>query len=50
MRHKSEAFEKFQEYKTKVEKYLGIHIKQLRYDQVGEYLYGEFKSYLVKKG
>ena len=44
MGHKSEAFEKFQEYKVEVEKQLGIHIKQLRSDRGGEYLYGEFKS------
>ena len=50
MRHKSEDFEKFQEYKVEVEKKLGIHIKQLRSDRGGEYLYGEFKSYLGKDG
>ena len=48
MRHKSEAFKKFQEYKA--EKQLGIHIKQLLFDQGGEYLCGESKSYLAKNG
>ena len=37
MRHKSEAFEKFREYKAKVEKQLGVHIKQLRFDRGNEY-------------
>ena len=32
MRHKSEAFGKFQEFKAKVEKQLGLCIKQLRSD------------------
>ena len=50
MHHKSETFEKFREYKTEAEKQLGIHIKQLRSDQGGEYLSGEFKSYLAKEG
>ena len=30
MRHKSEAFDKFREYKAEAEKKLGVHIKQLR--------------------
>ena len=50
MSHKSEAFEKFREYKAKVEKELGIHIKRLQFDQGNEYLFGEFKSYLAKEG
>ena len=50
MCHKYEAFEKFREYKAKEKKKLGFHIKQLQYDRGGEYLYGEFKSYLAKEG
>ena len=50
MRHKSEAFEKFQEFKAEAEKQLGLCIKQLQSDQDSEYLFGEFKSYLAQKG
>ena len=50
MRHKSEAFGKFQEFKTEAEKQLGLCIKQLRSDRGGEYLSGEFKSYLTQEG
>ena len=32
MRHKSEAFEKFREYKVEAEKQIGVYIKQLRSD------------------
>ena len=49
MRHKSEAFDKFQEYKAEVEKQLGVHIKQLRSDRGSEYLSREFKSYLAQE-
>ena len=50
MRHKSEAFDKFREYKAEAEKQLGVHIKQLQSDRGGEYLSGEFKSYLAQEG
>ena len=50
MHHKSEAFDKFREYKAEAEKQLGVHIKQLRSDRGGEYLSGEFKSYLAQEG
>ena len=50
MCHKSEAFDKFREYKAEAEKQLGVHIKQLRSDRGGEYLSGEFKSYLAQEG
>ena len=50
MRHKSEAFDKFREYKAEAEKQLGVHIKQLRSDRGGEYLSGEFNSYLAQEG
>ena len=50
MRHKSEAFDKFREYKAEAEKQLGVHIKQLRSDRGSGYLSGEFKSYLAQEG
>ena len=50
MCHKSEAFDKFREYKAEAEKQSGVHIKQLRSDRGGEYLSGEFKSYLAQEG
>ena len=50
MRHKSEAFDKFREYKAEEEKQLGVYIKQLRSDRGGEYLSAEFKSYLAQEG
>ena len=46
MRHKSEAFEKFKEFKAKVENYRGKSIKSLRSDHGGEYLLGEFRQFL----
>ena len=50
MCQKSETFDKFQEYKAEAEKQLGVHIKQLRFDRGGEYLFGEFKFYLTQEG
>ena len=38
MKYKSEAFEKFKEFRTEVEKQLGRSIKTLRSDRGGEYL------------
>ena len=38
MKYKSEAFEKFKEFKSEIEKQLGRSIKSLRSDQGGEYL------------
>ena len=49
-RQKSETFNKFREYKAGAEKQLVVHIKQLRSDRGGEYLFGEFKFYLTQKG
>ena len=40
MRHKSETFEKFRQFKYKTKKRLGKNIKALRSDQGGEYLSG----------
>jgi Reverse transcriptase (RNA-dependent DNA polymerase)/Integrase core domain len=50
MRHKSEAFDKFKEFKTEVEKQLGKSIKALRSDRGGEYLTTEFLDHLVESG
>ena len=44
LRHKSESFEKFKEFKDEVEKQLGRSIKTLRSDRGGEYLSLEFKN------
>jgi hypothetical protein len=49
MRHKSESFEKFKEFKTKVENQLNKSINVLRSDRGGEYLSYEFTMYLKKK-
>lgn len=50
MKHKSESFEKFKEYKNEVENQLGLSIKILRSDRGGEYLSSEFISYLKECG
>jgi transposase InsO family protein len=50
MRHKSESFEKFKEFKAEVEKLLGKSIKTLRSDRGGEYLSHEFTDYLKLHG
>ena len=47
MKYKSEAFEKFKEFKNKVEKQLGKSIKTLRSYRGGEYLSQEVLDYLV---
>ena len=48
MRWKFEVFEKFKEFRAKVENQLGKHIKAIRFDQGGEYLLGDFKDYLTQ--
>ena len=50
MKHKSEAFEKFKEYKYEVEKETKHSIIILRLDRGGEYLNGEFLDYLKVNG
>ena len=50
MRHKSEAFEKFKDFRAEVEKQLDTHIKAIRLDQGGEYLSNEFIDHLVQNG
>ena len=50
MKWKSEAFEKFKEFRVEVENQLGKHIKAIRSDRGGEYLLGDFKDYLSQNG
>ena len=50
MRRKSEAFEKFKEFRAEVENQLGKRIKAIRSDCGGEYLLGDFKDYLTQNG
>ena len=50
MRYKSEAFEKFKEFRNEVEKQLGRSIKSLRSDRGGEYLSQVFLDYLRDNG
>jgi GAG-pre-integrase domain len=48
MRHKSETFEKFKEFRTEVENQLNKSIKVLRLNREGKYLSYEFTMYLKK--
>ena len=50
MKHKSEVFEKFTEWKAFVEKSSGYKVKKLRTDNGGEYVSTEFEGYLKKEG
>jgi transposase InsO family protein len=50
MKYKSEAFDKFKEYRAEVEKQTGKSIKTLRSDRGGEYLSREFLDYLKECG
>ncbi|KAK0584275.1 hypothetical protein LWI29_010398 [Acer saccharum] len=50
MRHKSDAFDMFKAFKVEVENQLEKHIKILRSDRGGEYLFGEFQIYLIDNG
>ena len=50
MKYKSEAFEKFKEFRQEVEKQLGKSIKTLRSDRGGQYLNQEFQIYLKDNG
>ena len=50
MRHKSEAFEKFKEFRHEVEKQTEKSIKVLRSDRGGEYLSRKFLDYLKENG
>jgi hypothetical protein len=50
MRHKSESFEKFKEFRTEVENQLNKSIKALRLDREGKYLSYDFTMYLKECG
>uniref|UniRef100_A0A1X7SV13 Integrase catalytic domain-containing protein n=1 Tax=Amphimedon queenslandica TaxID=400682 RepID=A0A1X7SV13_AMPQE len=50
MRHKSEALERFMEFKATAEKETGKCIKALRSDRGGEYTSDAFTSYLKEHG
>ena len=50
LKHKSETFAKFQEFKSFVEKESDISIKTLRSNNGGEFIRKEFESYLSKHG
>ena len=50
MKHKSESFEKFKEFKAQVENQTGKSIKTLRSDRGGEYLSTEFIHFLKEHG
>lgn len=50
LKHKGEVFQRFQEWKARVEKLSGKKIKTLRSDNGGEYTSTEFTSYLTKEG
>ena len=50
MRHKSEALEKFKEFKNEVQNQLGKTIKSLRSDRGGEYMSLEFDDLLKECG
>lgn len=50
IKHKSETFEKFKEFKHEVENQLARKIKMLRFDRGGEYLSIDFHDYLKEYG
>lgn len=50
MPHKSDTFQKFQEFKAEVENSSGQHIHTLRSDNGGEYLSKFFTSFLSAAG
>ena len=50
LREKSEAFNKFKEFKALVEKQRGYHLKTLRSDRGGEFTSNEFNDYCKQEG
>ena len=50
LKHKSEVFQKFKEWKTMVENQRGRKVRALRSDNGGEYTSTEFKEYLARHG
>ena len=49
LKHKSEVFEKFTDWKSMVEESSGMKVKVLRTDNGGEYTLKEFEQYLKMK-
>ena len=45
MKQKCETFEKFKEFRAKVENQLGKHMKAIQSDYGGKYLFGVFKGF-----
>ena len=50
MKHKSESFEKFKEFKAQAENQTGKSVKTLRSDLGGEFLSTEFNHFLKEHG
>ena len=50
MKKKYEALDKFKEFKAESEKQLKRHIKSLRSDRGGEYMFIEFVTFPTKHG
>ena len=50
MHHKSEALEKFREYKTEVENLLDKTIKTIRLDRGGDYMDLRYQDYMIEHG
>ena len=50
MKRKSEAFEKFKEFRVEVENQLSKRTNAIQSDRDGEYLLGDFKDYLTENG
>jgi len=50
LKEKSEAFEKFRDFKTKVEQESGVKIKTFRTDKGGEFVSQEFQDFCAKEG
>lgn len=50
MKHKSEVFSIFKEWKVSVETETGMKLKKFRSDNGGEYISNDFKQYLKKEG
>ena len=50
LKHKSEVFQRFKEWKALVEKSTGKKVKALRCDNGGKYTSSEFAAYLTKEG
>ena len=50
LKEKSEAFQKFKWYLTRVEKEIGKKLKCLRLDRGGEFISNEFNEFFIEKG